>query len=59
MKAKFFSQISDHPQRMAPRSLRGAFLIPPALLVVADLRSALPPAECFIYSQEIVYFLEP
>jgi hypothetical protein len=36
MKAKFFSQISDHQQRMAPRPLRGAFLIPPALLVVAD-----------------------
>jgi hypothetical protein len=37
-KPKFFLQISDHQQRVAPaRPLPGAFLIPPALLVVADL----------------------
>ena len=29
-------KISDHQQSMAPRPLRGAFLIPPVLLVVAD-----------------------
>ena len=36
MKPKFFLKISDHQQSMAPRPLREAFLIPPALLVVAD-----------------------
>ncbi len=36
MKPKFFSKISDHRQSMTPRPLRGAFLISPALLVVAD-----------------------
>jgi hypothetical protein len=35
MKPKFFLKISDHQQSMAPRPLRGAILIPPAL-VVAD-----------------------
>ena len=33
---KFFLKISGHQQRW-PRPLPGAFLIPPALLVVADL----------------------
>jgi hypothetical protein len=36
MKPKFFSQISDHQQSW-PGPLPGAILIPPALLVVADL----------------------
>ena len=36
MKQKFFLQISDHQQSVT-RLLRGVFLIPPALLVVADL----------------------
>jgi hypothetical protein len=39
MKPKFFLKISDYQQSMAPRPLRGAFLIPPALLVVADFCS--------------------
>ena len=37
MKPKFFSQISDYPQSMSLPPLRGAYLIPSALLVVADL----------------------
>jgi hypothetical protein len=37
MKSKIFSQISDHQQSMAPRPLRGAIRIPPALLVIAGL----------------------
>jgi hypothetical protein len=36
LKPKFFSQISDHQQSMSLGSFRGAFLILPALLVVAD-----------------------
>jgi hypothetical protein len=35
MKPKFFSQISDHQQSVAPAPSRG-LPIPPALLVVAD-----------------------
>ena len=31
-------KISDHLQSATPRPLRGSFLMPPALLVVADLR---------------------
>ncbi|MEE4605715.1 MAG: hypothetical protein PVH37_06075 [Desulfobacterales bacterium] len=38
MKPKFFLQISDHLQSMALRPHRGAYPIPPALLVVADMR---------------------
>ena len=34
------SQISDHQQSMASRPLRGAILIPPSLLVVADWQSS-------------------
>jgi len=37
MKQKFFSQISDQQQSVAPVPSRGC-LIPPALLLVADLR---------------------
>ena len=29
-------KISDHQQSMAPRPLRGAFLVSPAMFVVAD-----------------------
>ena len=36
MKPKFFSQISDYPQSMSLPPLRGAYLIPPALLMIAD-----------------------
>ncbi|MEE4602594.1 MAG: hypothetical protein V2J65_15035 [Desulfobacteraceae bacterium] len=36
MKPKFFSPISDHQQSLSPRPFRGAFLMSPALLVVAD-----------------------
>jgi hypothetical protein len=36
IRPKFFLQISDHQQSMAARPLLRAFLIPPALLMVAD-----------------------
>ena len=35
-------QISDDQQSRSVRPLRGAYLIPPALVVVADLSAAMP-----------------
>jgi hypothetical protein len=52
MKPKFFSQISDHQQSVA-RPLRGAFLIPPALLVVADTDHKLDDLVCYCFGYSV------